>query len=108
MVEWYIRTKPSNQIIIATLPTKINCQPAKLGDMRHWEYTETMKTPNYETANGWLSAMHEEGHSVSIVLCQAIEKIMKAQKCSFADAYQELEDQHRITYIDGDYGLSVE
>jgi hypothetical protein len=66
-----------------------------------------MTTPNYETANSWMSAMHEKGHGVSIVLCQAIERIMKAKKVSFAEAFSELDSKKQIVFKDGDYGLGT-
>ena len=64
-----------------------------------------MNTPQYETANSWMSAMHEKKHTVSIVLCQAIEKLMKDKKVSFAEAFKMLDDNNRVSYNHGDYGL---
>jgi len=68
-------------------------------------YSISMNMTKYETANSWMSAMHEEGHGVSIVLCQAIEKIMKAQKVTFSEAFKELDDEHLVAFKDGKYEL---
>jgi hypothetical protein len=66
-----------------------------------------MNVTKYETANSWLSAMHEEGHGVSIMLCQAIERIMKSQKITFPEAYTILNKEKRINCVNGDYELSA-
>lgn len=52
--------------------------------------------------------MHEDGHKVSIVLCQALEKIMKEEKISFPEAYKKLLTEKRVSHIDGHYGLIIE
>lgn len=51
----------------------------------------------YETANSWYSAMHAKGYQVPITLCQAIEKLMKAEKVTFAEAFKRFEEKKRIT-----------
>lgn len=56
-----------------------------------------MDVKNYETANSWFSKMHSEGYSVPIVLCQAIEKIMKDEKVTFPVAYGKLDSKHLIS-----------
>ena len=52
--------------------------------------------------------MHEKKHTVSIVLCQAIEKLMKDKKVGFAEAFKMLDDDKRVSYSHGDYGLKEE
>jgi uncharacterized damage-inducible protein DinB len=64
-----------------------------------------MNATKYETANSWMSAMHEEGHKVSIMLCQAIEKKMKAEKISFSEAFDELQAEKRIDFDGENYEL---
>lgn len=56
-----------------------------------------MDVENYETANSWYSKMHGEGYNVPIVLCQAIEKIMKDEKITFSEAYKKLDSKHLIS-----------
>jgi hypothetical protein len=55
-----------------------------------------MDVGKYETANSWFSAMHEKGFEVPIILCQAIEKIMKDEKTTFPVAFKRLEGQKQI------------
>jgi hypothetical protein len=62
-----------------------------------------MKLEDYPTANSWFSAMHAKGFRVSITLCQAIEKIMKEKKITFAEAYRILEKQKFINIEDGEF-----
>lgn len=56
-----------------------------------------MNVDKYETANSWFSEMHEVGYDVPIVLCQAIEKIMKDEKVTFPVAYKKLHSRHLIS-----------
>ena len=59
-----------------------------------------MNVNKFETANSWFSAMHEEGYTVPVILCQAIEKIMKDKKVTFSDAYKTLDSKDLITTTD--------
>jgi hypothetical protein len=59
-----------------------------------------MDVSKFETANSWFSAMHAKGYSVPITLCQAAEKLMKIEKLTFAEAYNRLETEERITFED--------
>ncbi|MEI7690706.1 MAG: hypothetical protein WCI63_03715 [bacterium] len=59
-----------------------------------------MDVSKYETANGWFSAMHEKGYDVPIILCQAIEKVMKTKKISFSQAYKQFASEDRIVIKD--------
>jgi hypothetical protein len=57
-----------------------------------------MDVTKFETANGWFSSMHEKGYVVPIVLCQAIESLMKAKKINFSQAYQQFASEDRIVF----------
>lgn len=59
-----------------------------------------MNVEEYTTANGWFSAMHGKGYKVPVVLCQAIEKIMKDEKVSFPIAYEKLDARNQIKFKD--------
>lgn len=59
-----------------------------------------MDVKKYETANSWFSAMRGEGYEVPIILCQEIERMMKAKKISFPEAYEILNSQKRISETD--------
>jgi hypothetical protein len=66
-----------------------------------------MQMSKYISANSWMSAMHEENHNVSIVLCQALEKLMKDEKMTFPEAYHKLKTENKISFINGNYGLNI-
>lgn len=55
-----------------------------------------MNVNKYETANSWFSAMREEGYNVPVTLLQTIERLMKIEKLSFAEAYNKLSSRISI------------